>query len=609
MVHMCGIAGWIDWEKDLSGERPVLEKMAHAIRHRGPDADGFWLSERAALAHRRLIVIDPEGGLQPMVYRQGDRVYTLTYNGEIYNYLELRRLLQERGHVFKTNSDTEVLLHTYLEWGEDCVRHLNGIFAFAIWDEAEQKLFLGRDHLGVKPLFYTERGSAVLFASEIKALLAHPAVKPELDQDGLAEIFGMGPMRTPGVGVYKDVKEVRAGHTVVFTREGKRITRYWELKSKPHTDDVETTAERIREILEDTVRRQLISDMPLVAMLSGGLDSSGLTAIAGKELSREGKTLHTYSLDFVGSDRDFQEDLLHRDLDQPWVERVSEHVKTEHHTIVLDADELLEHMLVPLRARDLPGIGEMETSLYLLFREMKKDATVALSGESADEVFSGYPWFHQEEFLNARTFPWLVSTGFISKVMSPEALEKARPDEYVTARYEEAIAEVPALPGETALEARQREMSYLFITRFLPFMLDRKDRTSSYVGFEVRVPFCDYRLVEYLFNVPYKMKTVDNIEKGILRRALKGYLPDDVLYRRKSAYPTAQNPNYFQAVKRWMKEILTDANSPILPLIDKKKVEAVIDGKTDLNDGRITKLLEYLIQVNMWLKEYGIVIR
>jgi len=606
---MCGIAGWIDWEKDLSGERPVLEKMAHAIRHRGPDADGFWLSKRAALAHRRLIVIDPEGGLQPMVYRQGDRVYTLTYNGEIYNYLELRRLLQERGHVFKTNSDTEVLLHTYLEWGEDCVHHLNGIFAFAIWDEAEQKLFLGRDHLGVKPLFYAERGSAVLFASEIKALLAHPAVKPEVDQDGLAEIFGMGPMRTPGVGVYKDVKEVRAGHTVVFTREGKRITRYWELKSKPHTDDVETTAERIREILEDTVRRQLISDMPLVAMLSGGLDSSGLTAIAGKEFSREGKSLHTYSLDFVGSDRDFQEDLLHRDLDQPWVKRVSEHVKTEHHTIVLDADELLEHMLVPLRARDLPGIGEMETSLYLLFREMKKDATVALSGESADEVFSGYPWFHQEEFLNARTFPWLVSTGFISKVMSPEALEKVRPDEYVAARYEEAIAEVPALPGETSLEARQREMSYLFITRFLPFMLDRKDRTSSYVGFEVRVPFCDYRLVEYLWNVPYQVKTVDNIEKGILRRALKGYLPDDVLYRRKSAYPTAQNPNYFQAVKRWMKEILADANSPVLPLIDKKRVEAVIDGQTDLDAGRTTKLLEYLIQVNMWLKEYGIVIR
>jgi asparagine synthase (glutamine-hydrolysing) len=607
---MCGITGWIDWEKDLSNERPVLEKMAHAIRHRGPDADGFWLSKRAALAHRRLIVIDPEGGRQPMVYRQGDRVYTLTYNGEIYNYLELRRHLMERGHVFKTNSDTEVLLHTYLEWGEDCVRHLNGIFAFAIWDEAEQKLFLGRDHLGVKPLFYAERGSAVLFASEIKALLANPAVKPELDQDGLAEIFGMGPMRTPGVGVYKDVKEVRAGHTIVFTREGKRITRYWELKSKPHTDDVETTAERIREILEDTVQRQLISDMPLVAMLSGGLDSSGLTAIAAKEFSREGKTLHTYSLDFVGSDRDFQGSFLHRDLDQPWVKRVSEHVKTEHHTIVLDAEELIENMLVPLRARDLPGIGEMETSLYLLFREMKKDATVALSGESADEVFSGYPWFHQEEFLNARMFPWrMTTTGYLTWFMSPEALEKARPDEYVAARYEEAIAEVPALPGESALEARQREMSYLFITRFLPFMLDRKDRTSSYVGFEVRVPFCDYRLVEYLWNVPYKVKTIDDIEKGILRRALKGYLPDDVLYRRKSAYPTTQNPDYFQAVKRWMKEILTDTNSPVLPLIDKKKVEAVVDGKTDVNAGRIIKLLEYLIQVNMWLKEYGIVIR
>lgn len=606
---MCGIAGWIDWEKDLSGERPVLEQMARAIRHRGPDEEGFWLSERAALAHRRLIVIDPEGGRQPMLYRQGDRVYALTYNGEIYNYLELRRLLMERGHVFKTDSDTEVLLHTYLEWGEDCVSHLNGIFAFAIWDEAEQKLFLGRDHLGVKPLFYAERGSSVLFASEIKALLAHPAVKPELDPDGLAEIFGMGPMRTPGVGVFKDVREVRAGHTVVFTRAGKRITRYWELKSKHHTDDVETTAEHIREILEDTVQRQLISDMPLVAMLSGGLDSSGLTAIAGKEFGREGKTLHTYSLDFVDSDRDFREDLLHRDLDQPWVKRVAEHVKTEHHTIVLGAEELLENMLVPLRARDLPGIGEMETSLYLLFREMKKDATVALSGESADEVFSGYPWFHQEEFLNARTFPWRVSTGFISRFMSAEAMEKARPEEYVAARYEEAIAEVPALPGETELEARQREMSYLFITRFLPFMLDRKDRTSSYVGFEVRVPFCDYRLVEYLWNVPYKVKTVDDIEKGILRRALKGYLPDDVLYRRKSAYPTAQHPDYYLAVKRWMKEILADPNSPVLPLIDKKKVETVMDAKTDLDAGKINKLLEYLIQVNTWLKEYGIVIR
>ncbi len=606
---MCGIAGWIDWELDLSNQRPILEQMAQSIRHRGPDEEGFWLSPRAALAHRRLIVIDPEGGLQPMVYRQGGRVYTLTYNGEIYNYLELRNDLKNRGHRFQTNSDTEVLLHSYLEWGEDCVRHFNGIFAFAIWDEGEQKLFLARDHLGVKPLFYAERGSAILFASELKALLAHPAVKPEVDEQGLAEIFGLGPMRTPGVSVFKDVKEVRAGHTVAFTREGKRITRYWELKSKPHTDDVDTTAERIRAILEDTVRRQLISDMPLVAMLSGGLDSSGLTAMAGQEYRRSGKTLHTYSLDFEGSQQHFKEGLLHRSLDAPWVKRVSEHVATEHHTIVLGAEELTENFLIPLRARDLPGIGEMETSLYLLFREMKKDATVALSGESADEVFSGYPWFHQEEFLNANTFPWRISnTGYMTDLLSKEASESIRPEEYVALRYEEAVAEVPELEGESQIEARQRKMSYLFITRFLPFMLDRKDRTSSYVGFEVRVPFCDYRLVEYLWNIPYTIKTVDHIEKGILRRALAKHLPDDVLYRRKSAYPTAQNPDYFQAIRLWMKDILSDANSPVLPLIDKRKVEKIAEGKTHLNPGSITKIMEYLIQVNMWLKEYGIVI-
>jgi asparagine synthase (glutamine-hydrolysing) len=610
MVDMCGITGWIDWENDISGQKGILEEMARAIQNRGPDADGFWMSPRAALAHRRLIVIDPEGGLQPMVEQQGDRLYAMTYNGEIYNYLELKKELQERGHVFKTNSDTEVLLHTYLEWGEDCVQHLNGIFAFAIWDDANQKLFLGRDHLGVKPLFYTEQGSMILFGSEIKSILAHPEIKPELDADGLAEIFGNGPMRTPGVGVFKGIKEVRAGHSITFTREGKRVTRYWNLKSNPHTDDVDTTAAKIREILEDTVRRQLISDMPLVAMLSGGLDSSGLTAIAGAELAKEGRTLHTYSLDFVGSDRDFQTDLLHRDLDAPWVKRVSDHVKTEHHTIVLDSEELIENLLVPLRARDLPGIGEMETSLYLLFREMKKDATVALSGESADEVFSGYPWFHQEEFLNAGTFPWRVSsTGYVSNLLSEETLNHARPDEYVQARYEEAIAEVPVLEGEDDLQARQREMSYLFITRFLPFMLDRKDRTSMYTGFEVRVPFCDYRLVEYLWNVPYRVKTVDDIEKGILRRALKGYLPDDVLYRRKSAYPTAQNPVYYKAVTRWINDILADHNSPINSLVDKRKVQALIDGKAGIDQGRVVKALEYLIQVNEWIKEYGIAIR
>lgn len=607
---MSGIVGWIDWEQDLSTQEEILYEMTQTIQHRGPDAEGFWFSPRAALGHRRLIVTDPEGGRQPMVKQYGDRRYVLTFNGEIYNDSELRKELQERGHTFKTDSDTEVLLHTYLEWEEDCVQHLNGMFAFGIWDEAKQKLFLARDHMGIKPLFYVERGNTLLFASEIKAILAHPAIQPELDAQGLGENFGNGPMRTPGVGVFKGIQELRAGHSITITREGKRVTRYWKLESKPHTDDLDTTAGTIRVILEDTVRRQLRSDMPLVTMLSGGLDSSGLTAIAGKEFAKGGRTLHTYSLDFVDSDRNFKKDLLHVDLDAPWVKRVSDYVQTDHHQIMLDSEELVENFLAPLRARDLPGIGEMETSLYLLFREMTKEATVTLSGESADEVFSGYPWFHQEAFLNANTFPWRVgNTRYIAALLNPETADYVKPEEYVQARYQEAVAEVPSLEGEDELQARQREMSYLFITRFLPLMLDRKDRISTVNGLEARVPFCDHRLVEYLWNVSHQMKKADDIEKGILRRALKGYLPQDALYRKKSAYPTAQNPVYYQAISRWAQDILSDPHSPVRPLIDQQKVQGMIDGKTTLDEGQVIKGLEYLIQVNAWIEEYGISIR
>ncbi|EIT83886.1 asparagine synthase [Fictibacillus macauensis ZFHKF-1] len=603
---MCGIAGWVNWSEDLSHQQSILRNMTDSIEHRGPDADGFYFSTKAAFGHRRLIVIDPEGGLQPMLHGEGEQTLALTFNGEIYNFLELKKELQERGHKFRTNSDTEVLLHTYIEWGEACVDHLNGIFAFAIWDEKRQKLFLGRDHLGVKPLFYAQRGNSIIFGSELKVLLAHPAIEPEVTKEGLAEIFALGPMRTPGVGVFKDVTEVRAGHTVTFTSNNKNVRRYWNLVSKEHRDDLATTTEKIQSLLEDTVTRQLISDLPLVTMLSGGLDSSGLTAMAGKDYHEAGKILHSYSLDFQNSADHYKQDLLHRDRDQPWVLKVADHVGTEHHSTVLGPEALLDNFLKPLYARDLPGAGEMETSLYLLFKEMKKDATVALSGESADEVFSGYPWFHQDEYLNGHTFPWLQSRGFYADFLSKEAAQQIQPMEYLNRRYQETLAEVPKLHGESELGAKQRQMSYQFITRFLPFMLDRKDRMSMQVGFEVRVPFCDYRLVEYLWNVPWEMKSVDNIEKGILRRAFKDYLPEDVRYRRKSAYPFAQDPIYYNSIRKWLMDILSNTNSPVTDLIDRDHISSIVEGKTDIEEGQAIKLMEYLIQINTWLKDYHI---
>ncbi|KEK23991.1 asparagine synthase (glutamine-hydrolyzing) [Bacillus gaemokensis] len=604
---MCGIAGWVDWSMDLSNQKETLKNMTDAIVHRGPDAEGFWFSERAALGHRRLIVIDPEGGLQPMLYKEGIATIALTFNGEIYNYQELRIELEEKGHVFQTKSDTEVLLHAYLEWHEDCVQHLNGIFAFGIWDERLQRLMLGRDHLGVKPLFFAQRGDAILFGSELKVLLSHPLVKAEVDTEGLAEIFCLGPMRTPGHAIFKDIHEVRGGHYMLFTSNKTKTIQYWTLKSKTHTDDLDTTVETIRSILQDTVKRQLVADRPVVSMLSGGLDSSGLTSLAGNEFIRNRKTLHTYSLTFTNEEQDFKEDFLRRDRDEPWVKRVAEHVGTKHHSIELGSEKLMKNLLIPMRARDLPGVGELETSLYLLFKEMKKDATVALSGESADEVFSGYPWFHQEQFLNAEIFPWLVNYSSIADILSEDLKAKINPNRYQKQRFQEAVHEIPFLEGENDLQTKQRKMSYMFITRFLPFMLERKDRTSMMTGFEVRVPFCDYRLVEYLWNVPFDMKSIDNIEKGILRRAFQPVLPEDVCYRKKSAYPSTKDDTYLQGISDWMLNVLNDATSPILPLINVEKLRAIAKGKDEVIFGNEARgLIDYLLQLNSWLQEYQI---
>ncbi len=608
---MCGIAGWIDWTDDLTHKGPILECMSDTLCLRGPDAHGQWLSPHAALAHHRLIVIDPQTGGQPMVYQEGERTYAITYNGEIYNFRELRRELENLGHTFRTHSDTEVILHGYAEWGEACVRRLNGIFAFGLWDEQKQQLLLARDPLGVKPLFYARRGNSILFGSELKTLLAHPYVQPEIDARGMAEVLTFA--FAPDSGVYRNVSALRAGHLAVCNEQGMRITQYWSLHSAPHTDDVQTTAEHIRTLLQDTVKRQLIADVPVVTMLSGGLDSSGLTALAAQEFRQAGKQLNTYSIDFVNSAQDFHSSPLHTSLDAPWVQRVSEHVGTQHHTITVDSPALLENLLVSMHAYDLPALGQMNISMYLLFKAMKQDATVALSGESADEVFGGYPWFHMPAVLNAPTFPWtaaIMGRGEAALAwMSPDLVRNIRITEHLDQQYRTAIAEVPTLAGENAQEARMREMFYLNLTRFLPILLDRKDRMSMATGFEVRVPFCDYRLMEYAWNIPWAMKNTDNIEKGILRRAFASVLPNDVLYRKKSAYPIVQNPTYSAATRDWALHIFNDANAPIHPFLNSPVVRTLVENNNPAqSEWGIVSLFERIIQINEWLKEYNITV-
>jgi asparagine synthase (glutamine-hydrolysing) len=603
---MCGIAGWISWDQDLSGESATVSRMAQAVRHRGPDGQGVWVSPRAALAHRRLIVIDAETGGQPMVYQQGDQTFVVTFNGEIYNFQELRRELEGKGHRFKTRSDTEVLLHCYVEWGEDCVERLNGIFAFALWDEARQRLCLARDHLGVKPLFYAERGASILFGSEIKALLAHPAVRPVVSSDGLAQIFS-SVIHEPGATVYKDVHEVAPAHRIIFEPGGATVTRYWSLRSAPHPDSLDATVEHIRALLDDTVSRQLVADVPVTVMLSGGLDSSGIAALAVREFKRLGRSLSTYSLDFTDHAEHFSPDATHLSLDTPWALQVAAYLGTDQRTVVIDPGELLDNLLLPTMAHDKPAFGQVESSLYLLCKAIKRDATVALSGESADEVFGGYTWFFQPEAIKGSSFPWMPPSRGPSPLLSAELLAKASPDAYVARCYAEALAEVPRLAGEPAEEARRRELFFLNQTRFLPVVLDRKDRLSMAAGLEVRVPYCDYRLVEYVWNIPWAMKTVDDIEKGILRRALSDVLPRDALSRKKNPYPLTQHPAYFAAIRELVLQLVGDPNAAIRPFIELAVVRALATPSGDqAKNPQLNMLFERILQIEGWFKSYRV---
>ncbi|NPV70142.1 MAG: asparagine synthase (glutamine-hydrolyzing) [Firmicutes bacterium] len=615
---MCGIAGCVNWERDISLQADTIRSMGSALACRGPDDEGLWLSQRCGFAHRRLVVVDPAGGAQPMLrHRPTGGACVIVYNGELYNTPDIRDDLRAKGWTFQGHSDTEVLLKAYIEWGPPCVERFNGIFAFAIWDEASQSLFMARDRLGVKPLFYAQRGSAFIFGSEPKALLRNPLVQPEVDAEGLAEVFVMGPSRTPGHGVYRGVSELKPGHALRHDATGTRVTQYWRLECRPHEHDFDTSVATIRGLLEDTVERQLVSDVPVCTLLSGGIDSSAVTAFAAMSFRHAGlDALHTYSVDYVDNDRHFRSDAFQPDADGPWARLVSEQFGTRHHVVMVDTGELAKCLTRAVHARDLPGYADIDTSLYLLCREVKKGATVALSGECADEIFGGYPWFRREDDLRAGTFPWMRKLQQRTRLYSPALLDYVRPEAYLERRYREALDEVPRLPGEDPHAARMREVLYLTLTRFMAALLDRKDRMSMAVGLEVRVPYCDHRLVEYVWNIPWAMKDCDQRGKGILRRALVGVLPQDVLARRKSPYPKTHDPSYLARVRSRVLDILDDPASPLLPLVDAEAVRHFANSDAGTFNlpwyGQLMtgpQLLAYLIQVDTWLRDYRVMIR
>lgn len=607
---MCGITGWIDLTQNLTSQVSIVKNMAATLTPRGPDDSGIWSSTHAVLTHKRLAVIDPVGGKQPLQRKIHNQNYILLYNGELYNAQDLKHELKSAGYEFHTSCDTEIVLISYIHWGTDCLNYLNGIFAFAVWQEKKQTLFLARDRLGIKPLFYSQINNSLLFASEIKAILKHPYISAEINQEGLAEIFFIGPARTPGHGVFCNIHEVKPGHYLLWQQGKTKISRYWQLKSQPHTDSLKQTIAAIQELLHDSARRQMVSDVPIGTFLSGGLDSSILTAYAAK--ANKGQLI-TYSVDYHDNDLYFKPNHFQPNSDSYWIDLMQKQFQTKHTTIVLKTEQLLEGLKDAVLARDLPGMADVDASFLLFCREIKKEVTVMLSGECADEIFGGYPWFHSEKALDFTGFPWSRSLEQRKELLLPDLISEIKPEEYVEKRKTETLAEVPYLDNECENDRKKRELFYLNYHWFMTTLLDRTDRMSMSAGLEVRVPFCDHRLVEYVWNIPWSMKAYSKREKGLLREAVKGLLPEEVRIRKKSPYPKTHNPAYLQGIQKKLKTILQDPEAPIHQIINPKYVKQLLQTKQDLLTvpffGQLMtgpQLLAYLYQINIWLTEYKI---
>lgn len=600
---VCGIAGLVDYSDDARRYDEAYREMLHRMKRRGPDDSGSYLRERVCLLHTRLAVVDPANGKQPMLAHRGEHETVLVYNGELYNTPELRRELSVLGYQFKGHSDTEVLLHAYIAWGEACLQKLNGIFAFAVWDGLTQTLFIARDRIGVKPLFYCLVEGQLIFASEIKVLLCHPLIRPEIDQQGVAELILLGPGRTPGCGVFKQIKELKPGQCATYSQtSGLRVNTYWRIEAKEHTQCFEETIEGVRYLVKDVVKRQTVSDVPLCAFLSGGLDSSAISALSGVK--------STFSVTYKENERYFKANFFQPDSDDVYIRRMTDFLGIHHTTVTLETDELIEALFEAVEARDLPGMADVDSSLLLFCRKVKEQATVALSGECADELFGGYPWYRDDTLLYQDGFPWSQSTQYRAMFARNQIWEGLDPETYVHQRYEETIHNTQLVQNGSEHELRMRQMFRLNTDWFMQTLLDRKDRMSMYSGLEVRVPFCDHRLCEYLYNVPWAYKNYKGREKGLLREALTEVLPQEVLWRKKSPYPKTHHPDYLRKVSTLLKDVIINPNAPMWDIVKKSTIEALLyrSDSTPWYGQLMTtpQTIAYFLQLNAWMEKYNV---
>ncbi len=613
---MCSIAGFYHPSAQFLAKQAefehILQKMCQIQAHRGPDDSGTFLSGSCGLSHTRLSIIDLKNGKQPMTRSRSGHPYHIVYNGEIYNTDTLRQALSERGVTPQTSSDTEIILLSYLTFGPEFVKELDGIFAFAIYDERHKTLTLYRDSFGVKPLFYTIYDGTLVFSSELKGLFCFPGIRARLDAGGLNELFGLGPARTPGNGVFKDIFELKPGTSMTCSSLGFHTHTYFQLASRPHEDSYEDTIEKTRFLVTDAIKRQMVSDVPVCTFLSGGVDSSLVSAVCAKELKAQGQRLATYSFDFTENDKYFQANSFQPSMDRPYVDKMAGFLHSDHRYLECGSQTQADLLYESVDAHDLPCMADVDSSLLYFCGEVSKKHKVVLTGECADEVFGGYPWFHKESFLTCHTFPWTPNLSPRTQLLNPQLLEVLDMEQYVQNAYETAISEIQLLPQDNETEASRRRISYLNIRFFMQTLLNRMDRTSMHSGLEARVPFADRALVTYVFNIPWEMKAKDGIVKNVLRQAARTLLPDEILFRKKSPYPKTYHPAYEKLLAQRLTDVLAQPDCPLAPLVDKKALMQFLERPKDYGKPWYGQLMAgpqmtaYLLQTEYFLRKYHV---
>lgn len=603
---MCGIAGILSSDIDLRQEKEMLWRVSDSLKMRGPDARGEYITRSVALIHRRLSVIDPEKGVQPMRFGK----YIIVYNGEIYNTDEIRRELRFHGYVFETDCDTEIVLKSFHLWQERCAEKLNGIFAFAIYNMDSEEVFLCRDRIGVKPLFYSKAKDLFAFASRTDTLLHVKGIEPVCDENGLNEIFMLGPAKTMGKTYFQNIKEVKPGEYLYYKKGKLKSGVYWSLKASEFSDNCVQAQEHTHFLVTDAIKRQLVSDAPICTFLSGGLDSSIISKVAYDYMTDRGEILNTYSVDYKDNDKYFKSSVFQPNKDSDYINLISDYIDSDHHNIILNNTDVADSLIESTFARGVPGFTDIDSSLLLFCREIVKKHKVALSGECADEIFGGYPWYHREEILFEETFPWSRTTDVRHSILKNGFLKHS--DEYVKNAYDETIASTDFLDTDSRLEKRMRQMFMLNMNWFMQTLLARKDAMSMEASLEVRVPFCDYRIVEYAYNMPWSIKSYNGREKGILRKAFENELPDIITWRKKSPYPKTFNPDYVQAVSKMALCVLEDKSCVLNEMINKSSIMSLIENPDSLSEpwyGQLMRgpqVLAYLVQIYAWIRRYNV---